>query len=286
MVWSVCIFAHNEALLLPDCLNALDAAADGGDYVAHVIENGSHDDTAQVARAYASADKRIHVHELPVGDKANAWNDYVHRIAGEAEAHIFIDGDVRPMPRAFRGLAGALQENDEAYGAAALPATGRSRQAWAERLFDEHYISGNLYALSGDAINQFRTRPFHFPFGAVGEDGLLTYVLLTDLEGGTDDTHKNRIAVATDAFFEFDSLRLSPHDLKIYWNRLRRYSRRYIQNAIMYPMLKERGLAALPDKIDTIFTAEALSEIPPRTDFVNAIVDRRMLRELKARAAN
>ena len=173
-----------------------------------------------------------------------------------------------------------------AYGVAALPATGRSRQMWAERLFDEHYISGNLYALSGDVVEQFRTKPFLFPFGAVGEDGLLTYVLLTDLQGGEDDSHKNRIAVATDAFFEFDSLSVSARDMKIYWNRLRRYSRRYIQNAIMYPMLKQHGLSALPERIETLFTLEALSKITPRTDFVNAVVDRRMLRELKERAAS
>ncbi|NWG70424.1 MAG: glycosyltransferase family 2 protein, partial [Parvularculaceae bacterium] len=126
MRWSVCIFAHNEERLLPRCLAALPDAAAGGDYVAHVMENGSTDATARVARAMAAADPRIVVHELLVADKAGAWNDYVHRTApADAGMHVFLDGDVRPCAGAFPALAAALRgAGGEAYAAAALPATG------------------------------------------------------------------------------------------------------------------------------------------------------------------
>lgn len=229
MVWSVCIFAHNEERLLPQCLKALDAAAAGGEYVVHIMENGSSDQTASVARAFAAADPRINAHHLSLGDKSNAWNEYVHRVAGDAEMHVFIDGDVRPSANSFKALNEAFQASPQSYAAAALPATGRSRKSWAARLFLNSYLSGNLYAVRGTAARLIRERNIRLPIGSVGEDGILSYLMLTDLKGGRDDSHKERIAVATDAFFEFDSLQINARDLQIYRRRLRRYSRRYFQ---------------------------------------------------------
>jgi len=285
MSWSVCIFAHNEATLLPQCLAALDSAAAGGDYVVHVMENGSTDKTAEAARAFSCLDSRVHVHELPVSDKANAWNDYVYRAADSAEMHIFIDGDVRPAKGSFRAFATAFDRSPRAYGAAALPSSGRSRKDWTTRLYENHYLSGNLYALSGEALAKIREQKFRFPFGTVGEDGLLTYLLLTDLQGYDDDSQSDRIAIASGAFFEFDSLGFTPHDVKIYTNRLKRYSRRYVQNHIMYPVLKRHGIGVLPEHIDTIFTKTALAKITPRNDPVNFFIDHLMLRALRKKSA-
>ena len=32
---------------------------------------------------------------IPVGDKANTWNVYVHEVAPRSELHFLIDGDVK-----------------------------------------------------------------------------------------------------------------------------------------------------------------------------------------------
>lgn len=285
MVWSVCIFAHNEARLLPRCLDALVGAAGGGDYVVHVLENGSTDETARVARALAAADRRIAVHELAYGDKSNAWNEYVHRVSGQADMHVFIDGDVQPSAGAFAALAAAFEASPDLYAAAALPATGRSRKSWASRLFMNNYLSGNLYALRGSAVDLIRARNIRLPIGAVGEDGIITYLMLTDLAGGRDDSHRERIAVADGAYFEFDSLRLNARDLRLYQGRLRRYSRRYFQREILYTQLKEGGVAAMPETIDEIYSRESLADLRPRLDPVNFLIDRAMLKRLRAEAA-
>lgn len=282
MTWSVCIFAHNEERRLPRCLAALDGAAAGGDYVVHVLENGSTDMTACAARAFAAADPRIRVHQLAVANKANAWNDYIHRIAGEADMHIFLDGDVAPSRGAFKSLAFAFEGSPEAYAAAGLPANGRSRKAWTRRLLTEHYLSGNLYALSGAALDLLRTRDIRLPFGALDEDGLLTYILHTDLKGGRDDAHRQRVAIATGAFFEFDSLGFNLRDLALYRRRLKRYSKRYFQNQILYALLKEKGISALPERIAEIYSPENVARLAPRIEFPNYFVDLETLRGLKA----
>ena len=200
---SVCIFARNEALHLPRCIAALDAAGKGVNYRAHILVNGCTDDTSAVARVLAAADPRLTVHDLPVGDKAHAWNDYVHRIAACAETptltHVFLDGDIRPGRGALAALARAFETEPVAYGAAALPASGRSQQKWAAHLRRHHYLSGNLYALSDRALRTFRQRRLRLPFGAKGEDGIITYLLLTDFAGGADDRYRARIAIAEKA---------------------------------------------------------------------------------------
>lgn len=286
MAWSVCIFAHNEERLLPRCLGALDAAADGGDYVAHIMENGSSDATARVARAFAAADPRIVVHELALGDKANAWNEYVHRIAGAADAHIFIDGDVRPSAGAFPALAAALAAAPTLYAAAALPASGRSRKRWATNLFMNNYLSGNLYALGGTAVGLLRSRGIRLPVRAIGEDGLISYLMLTDLAGGRDDSHRERIAVADGAYFEFDSLQFNARDIALYARRRRNYARRYFQSEILYDRLKSGGIAAMPAHIDDICTPAALAPLRPRRSPIDYFIDRAVLRKMRREAAN
>lgn len=283
MSLSICIFAYNEATLLPRCIAALDAAAAGSAYRAHIVVNGSKDDTGSIAQTFSSADERIQAHLLPVADKANAWNDYVYRIAGDEDTHIFLDGDIQPSAGAFKALAESLQQSPCAYGAAALPAAGRSQQQWAKTLLVNHYFSGNLYAFSGNALMEFRKRKIRLPFGAKGEDGLLTYLLLTDLKGGPDDSHKHRVAIAEDATFEFDSLRPRRSDVMLYHRRLIRYSERHAQKQILYALLKKHGISALPDVIYDIYTEENLKTVKPRTDPINFIYDLITIKKLKSR---
>ncbi|MEZ5892319.1 MAG: glycosyltransferase [Parvularculaceae bacterium] len=279
---SACIFARNEERLLPFCIGALDLAGLPADARIHILVNGCTDDTALVAKTLAFADRRIAVHELPVGDKASAWNDYVHRFAAPDDTcHIFLDGDIEASEGAVASLQHALQGAPEAYAAAALPAAGRSRRGWAKRLVANHYLSGNLYALSGRAIAAFRDADLRLPFGAKGEDGLITYLLLTDLKGGRDDSHRERIVIADGATFEFDPLQPSLRDAQIFRRRLRRYSERHFQKQVLYRLLKERGASAMPDTVYEIYTAQTLAALRPRPDPVNFLIDRETLKRLR-----
>ena len=269
---------------MPRNIGALDGAGLSLRDQTHILVNGSTDNTSATARLLALADNRITTHELPIGDKANAWNEYVHRIADpEIATHVFLDGDIKASHGAISALQAALTASADCYAAAALPAAGRNQRGWARRLLIHHYISGNLYALSGSVIRQFRERQIRLPFGAKGEDGLLSYLLLTDLKGGEDDSHTDRITIAEDATFEFDSLQANVRDFKLYCRRLRRYSERHFQKKILYRRLKETGVSAMPDSIYEIYTDEALAALQPRLDPVNFWFDSATLKHLRAR---
>ncbi len=285
MALSICIFAHNTQWRLPHCIGALDKAAAGADYRAHIMVNGATDQTLAVAKTFAAVDDRICTHYLPVADKANAWNDYVNHFADDGDAHIFLDGDIKPSDSAFLALRDALKRAPDAYGAAALPASGRSQHAWAARLLKHHYLSGNLYALSGDCVRLVRNRQIRLPFGAKGEDGLISYLLLTDLKGGADDTHKRRITVAENATFEFDSLQVNWRDVETYHRRLIRYSERHFQKKVLYRLLKQNGLAAMPNTIYDIYSPENMRGLSPRLSPVEFWYDVSMLRRLRAKYA-
>ena len=282
MSLSVCIFARNEERLLPNCVGALNAAGLSHDDQVYILVNGCSDNTALAAKALASADRRITVIELPVGDKANAWNDYVHRIADlRVRTHVFIDGDTKPSDGSLFALCKALAYSPASYAAAAVPIAGRSRRKWTKNLLIKHQLSGNLYAMSSSAINAFRQKSLRLPFGAKGEDGLVAYLLLTNLKGGKDDSFNERIIAAEHATFEFGSLNLNFRDLKIYQRRLQRYSERYFQKQILYKLLKDYGVAAMPDTVYTIYTPETLKRLHPRLDLVNFWFDIATLRRLK-----
>ncbi|MFC2953097.1 glycosyltransferase [Marinicaulis aureus] len=283
---SVCIFARNEERLLPRCAGALDAAGLGANDQTHILVNGCTDDTLAAAKLLAAADRRITVHELPVGDKANAWNEYIHRLADpEVPVHVFIDGDITASEDAIATLGAALKAAPDAYAAAALPAAGRSRRGWATLLLTNNYLSGNLYALSGACIAAFRREALHLPYGAKGEDGLITYLLLTDLKGGPNDSHKKRIVMAEEATFEFDSLQANWRDFDLYRRRLRRYSERHFQKQVLYRLLKERGAEAMPETIYEIYTQETLAALRPRHGLVDYWFDRATLKRLRAKQA-
>lgn len=282
MTWSVCIFAHNDERQLPRCLSALEQAANGERLQVHIMVNGSIDGTAEIAKAFAAVDRRVHVHETQVIDKANAWNEYVHRIASDAEMHVFVDGDITPSRVSFNALSIALAANPDAYAAAALPGSGFNRRAWTRRLFESRYFSSKLYALSGHGLTAIREQAIRIPYGAIGEDGLLSYLLLTDLKGGRNDRHQERIAVAIGAFFEFDSLGLNMRGLAGYVERLMRYSERHIENQILFRLLKSGGVSSMPEYIYDIYTSDSIKDLTPRADLLNYWFDLVNLKKLKS----
>ncbi len=281
MALSICIFAHNDEKFLVECVGALDHAIDDLAYHAHIIIRGSHDHTASVAKSLAAADSRLSVHEMAVPDKANAWNDYVFRVAPDAHTHIFLNADTRPSDNAISILDATLREHPRAFAAAALPATGRSRRQWTTNIFMKRQLSGNLYALSNAAIQQFREKSIHLPNGIIGEDGLIAYLLLTDLNCGRDDSHDHRIVTSGAATFEFQPLRLRPRDLEAYHKRMIKNAERYFQQELLFRRLKQGSRQDIPQNIDEVYAPDALARLRPRRTLINYWYDIAILKQLR-----
>lgn len=245
--WSVCIFAHNEERRIARCLKSITTALGQQPVPIHVLVNGCTDRTLAVVRGYP--DERVRPVVIEVGDKANAWNVYVHEIAPEADVHFFVDGDCWAGGGALDNLACALLfDHPKAHAAAAFPGCGRSRKGWQETMLREHYMAGNLYALRGSTVARMQAENVRLPFGLVGDDSLVTWLCHHDMNR-LASPDKELIAPCPAAEFHFDSLRWwSPADIRTYLRRRRRYARRREQLARLLPSLRRYGLIAMPER--------------------------------------
>ena len=167
--WSVAVFAHNEAAHIRRSLEAIARAVDDPrDIDVWVLANGCSDTTADQVRVCAPLVRNLWLAEIAIGDKANAWNVYVHDVlsharAKEIETHVFTDGDVTLERDAIEALAAALREVPTADGAGGMPATGRDKSGWRRRMVANGMLAGNLYALHGRVIEAVRASAIRLP---------------------------------------------------------------------------------------------------------------------------
>lgn len=285
---SVAVFAYNEERRITDALQSIDREAEGfsAPVEVHILANGCRDGTAAKARQFQPRRVEVTVHEIKLGDKANAWNTYVHDIAPARPLHFFMDGDVRVHPGSLAAMAEASRQQPQAHAVSSLPKSGRTRHGWAAFIRRNHGLPGCLYLLPERTLRRFRDAAIRLPVGLIGEDVLLQFLIKRDLGEQLDGERTERIHVCEAAGFENDSL--SPRslaDVGLYYRRLRRNSLRELQNQVLFPLLKKQGAAALPEHAEQLYTPEALSRLRPRRGVVQAYFDRVALRLMRRRAA-
>src|SRR5512141_1725056 len=106
--WLVAVFAHNEACNIIACLDSLQAATNHP-FECFVLANACTDRTEALVREYGANHPNVHIESIALGDKANAWNVFVHEIAPAGAAQVFfIDGDVRATSGSLDAMAQAL----------------------------------------------------------------------------------------------------------------------------------------------------------------------------------
>jgi glycosyltransferase involved in cell wall biosynthesis len=253
---SIAIFAYNEEATISAALDAVGACATEAALTAHVLINGCSDGTERIVRAYRPAGFALCPVVIKRGDKANAWNHYTHEIApSDATIHVFTDGDMTMLSGSITGFLEQLAAEPRANGCAGLPATGRSHAAFRDKLLRAHEMAGNLYAVRGACLMEFRRRGIKLPFGMFGEDGLVTTLIKYDLDP-SGPLNEDRIAASLKGGFAYPSLSpWRPGDWRIYRNRRMRYAVRRQQAEMLYPLLIEHGIDAMPAHVVELYRA-------------------------------
>ncbi len=251
--WPVAVFAHNEARNIIACLDSLQAAA-SHPLACHVLANACTDRTEALVREYAADHPNVHLVSIALGDKANAWNVFVHEVASRnAAACFFIDGDVRAIPGSLDAMAQALVEHSQANGVSALPQSGRGVAAFQRDMLRDNGVAGNLYGLRGSFVERIRTQAIKMPIGTIGEDALMGAMLKWDLRGDTR-WDNSRVVVAREAGFAFDSVSpWLPREWKKYFRRRVRYSVRGYQNKMLGQAIQPAGFTALPHHVRELY---------------------------------
>ncbi len=223
MKTSVGILAHNEEANIGATLadlwrqTWLQTGARGAAPVEVLcVVNGSRDRTAAVARDFFAAHPlpgaAPRVVELERAGKANAWNEYVHRLsAPDAEILILADADIGlPEDDTLERLAAALAAHPGAVVAVDQPVKDvavrgdaglrahLSRAAADLAAAGPPKLCGQLYAARAAALRRLQV-----PEGLLVEDGFIKAMLLTDNLRRPEDL--GRIVRADGAWHVFEA---------------------------------------------------------------------------------
>ncbi|MEO7191722.1 MAG: glycosyltransferase [Vicinamibacterales bacterium] len=255
----IAVFAHNESGRITAGLRSIVIAAGSHPVEVIVVANGCSDSTVDEVRACASFLSHLSLVEIDIADKANAWNTYVHDVlddarVSEADVCFFMDGDITLERDVLPLLASALHEVPGARAAGGLPATGRDREAWRQRMIQNGSLAGSIYGLRGTFIQELRRLAIRMPVGLIGDDLFLSWLVDRDVSASTLARLAPASVFHVGAEFSFRSLSpLRPADYRTYVRRQWRYIRRALQHEMLTGLLSARGLSAMPADVRQLY---------------------------------
>ncbi|MGC4083758.1 MAG: glycosyltransferase [Vicinamibacterales bacterium] len=255
----VAVFAHNESGRIGPALARIAAAAGDMDVEVWVLANGCTDGTCDEVRRSAHLLPNLWLATIDRGDKANAWNLFVHTLLSperlaSIDVCFFTDGDVTLESNALLQLAATLQQMPAARAAGGMPANGRDKRAWRERMVRFTNLAGNLYALRRSFVESIRASGHRIPIGVVFEDAVVSWFVKTDV-GRHAPVNDSRICpFCQTAEFSFESMsptRLA--DYPRYLRRKRRYIYGHLQIEMLMNLLSRDGIEAMPADVDALY---------------------------------
>lgn len=230
--YNIAMFAYNEAQHITTAIKSIYDNVDDGLNRFCLIANGCTDATVEVANKAKKAlgFEALEVVELALGDKCNAWNHYVHKVADNADVHFFVDADVTFTDKSFPTMYAEMEKHQFApHIIAGYPYSGRNIAFYQSLVTERSCFFGNLYGASRSYIELLQAQNFTLPVGLNWIDSFLTKAANTDLTFGSKNL-PNRVIHNKNAGFEFESLSpFSYADLKLYKNRIARYELGKIQ---------------------------------------------------------
>jgi hypothetical protein len=120
--------------------------------------------------------EQLRLWSIPYGDKANAYNEYIHKIANPNLDSVFIDGYIRPTPGSIGQLRQTFAEFPESIGTSAVPSMGFAARSLRERALRLGGFNGSLCAIRSSAILEMRRRTIRIPLGIYRKDSFLNSI--------------------------------------------------------------------------------------------------------------
>lgn len=250
--------AHNEEAQIAQSLEAI-LTQDGfspEDRIT-VLENGSTDRTASIVKGLEQEYPQVTLCSIKLGDKANAWSHYTFNVSTEfdADAHVFIDGDVTMRPGSLKAICVALASHPDALAFSGLPYGGRTAVTWRERVLKEHGLPGNFYVLRGTTLRSMRDGNWCLPVGYMGDDTILQWILKRRLNP-MSALDKTAIQPVAEAGFEYESIPgTSMSGLWALYRRQRAYAMRDIQSKLLSDHLRVKPGNRPPHDISELYSA-------------------------------
>lgn len=146
----------------------------------------------------------LRVWSIPLGDKANAWNQYIHHIWDGQSLAFFIDGYVRINHDAVTLLGSAVTSDSTALGGSGVPSCGRSAPAVRKTMLENGGMHGNFCCIKGSTIAEMRQRQIRLPLGLYRTDSLMGAIISYALHPGIHQWDRHRILVHPEVSWQTD----------------------------------------------------------------------------------
>lgn len=254
--WSVAIVSSRESIdTLRSAVEAVLKTLSSTPATIDVIVNGNRRLAEQMAaalpelRSTGSCPVSLRLWHIEVGDKAHAWNEYLHSIWQPSDVVYFIDGYAQVSPGCLSLLKEGLDRVPHAWAISGVPTLGRNAQSLREEMIQESGGHGTLHALRGNVCLQMRQRGFRIPLGLYRVDGLVFALIAFALDPATNSWDTSRTVVHPDVTWTFRPLawwRLS--DLRTYGRRLLRQAQGDLENRAIrqHLAIQKRSPESLP----------------------------------------
>jgi len=232
--YSIVMFAYNEEQNITKSVSSIFNNVDDNLFKLFVLANGCTDNTVTVLNELKKTYKKLEVINLTLGDKCNAWNEYIHNIAPECNIHYFVDADVQFSDNCFNSMSQHLNNsNVNTVAIAGMPLSGRNINFYHELIIERACIFGNLYGLKHSFIQRMREEKFKLPMGLNWIDSFLTKAINTDLQFFKYNL-PNRTCYLEGVGYKFDSLSIFKYqDIKLYISRIARYELGKLQEVFL-----------------------------------------------------
>ena len=207
---SISVMVNGNPELANDLKNKIDKKWDG-------FQNQS---------ALADFESLLNVWSIPIGDKSNAWNQYIHQIWSGEEIVFFVDGYVQLLPDAIEVLGTVVAADVRALGGSGMPSMGRSAARSRQALSSESGLHGNFCCIKGTVLRRMVERQINLPIGLYRGDSFFGAILCYDLDPQSNIWEDFRIAVVSTASWHI----VAKHwwrwgDIRDYFKRLLRQVR-------------------------------------------------------------
>jgi glycosyltransferase involved in cell wall biosynthesis len=223
--YSIVMFAYNEEKHIEKSVASVFANVDIRLQSLVVIANGCTDSTVQILQEIQqkASFSKLKIIDLTIGDKCNAWNEYVHELHDDSNVHFFTDADVEFTDMAFPQMFDTLQNDINARAVAGIPFSGRNKKHYKKMVTEYKCLFGNCYGVKKDFLSLAKEKEFYLPIGLGWIDSAITKALKRDMVD-REDPIQERVTFNPNCGYKFKSL--SPFrldDIKLYFSRIARY---------------------------------------------------------------
>lgn len=194
----IAIFASREDYTtLLRTIDSVCTAAMPNDIIDVLVNGNPHltDVMCRTARLTKFKRGQVRIWSIALGDKAHAWNQYVHEIWSDADSTFFIDGYVTASFDALDLLASAAKANPTALAATGTPSSGRTAARLKQSMMRDGGIHGNLFMLVRSSMEWIRESNFRLPLGLYRTDATLGAALAFGLNPASYEWDPKRYIV-------------------------------------------------------------------------------------------